>query len=266
MSVVVTWAMVIVGATIGATETARNPPTQTISSSNFKMSSWEDGAATEDYIRASITSIAEAVADECETDDDEDLDVSAKSIDVPEDLDVSEKRRQFSASIAESRRALLPVAERELSQASRDDPYARRDTEESSRATTAGGGSSAARSSGGGSSGARSDSGRSLDMGASGQSLDILGDDDGPGGGQGLLPAYPRRSSSALLPPPPDDDELTLDTRVSLLSSEPLAGMGHGQAALRRVLFAYAMYDGDVGYCQGMNFVTAMFLTFLGEE
>ena len=43
-------------------------------------------------------------------------------------------------------------------------------------------------------------------------------------------------------------------------------GMGHGQDALRRVLHAYSAYDREVGYCQGMNFIAAMFLTFLTEE
>mmetsp|Transcript_39676 Transcript_39676/g.55953 ORF Transcript_39676/g.55953 Transcript_39676/m.55953 type:complete len:479 (+) Transcript_39676:224-1660(+) len=39
-----------------------------------------------------------------------------------------------------------------------------------------------------------------------------------------------------------------------------------GQASLRRVLRAYSVYDKDVGYCQGMNFITGMFLTFMEEE
>ena len=39
-----------------------------------------------------------------------------------------------------------------------------------------------------------------------------------------------------------------------------------GQAALRRVLRAYSVYDPDVGYCQGMNFIAGMFLTFMSEE
>lgn len=39
-----------------------------------------------------------------------------------------------------------------------------------------------------------------------------------------------------------------------------------GQAALRRVLRAYSVYDRDVGYCQGMNFIAGMFLTFMTEE
>ncbi len=36
--------------------------------------------------------------------------------------------------------------------------------------------------------------------------------------------------------------------------------------SLRRVLRAYSQIDPDVGYCQGMNFITAMFLIFLSEE
>mmetsp|Transcript_14405 Transcript_14405/g.16517 ORF Transcript_14405/g.16517 Transcript_14405/m.16517 type:complete len:528 (+) Transcript_14405:264-1847(+) len=39
-----------------------------------------------------------------------------------------------------------------------------------------------------------------------------------------------------------------------------------GQAALRRVLRAYSVYDRDVGYCQGMNFIAGMLLTFMSEE
>lgn len=39
-----------------------------------------------------------------------------------------------------------------------------------------------------------------------------------------------------------------------------------GQAKLRRVLRAYGTYDPEVGYCQGMNFIAAMFITFVSEE
>lgn len=39
-----------------------------------------------------------------------------------------------------------------------------------------------------------------------------------------------------------------------------------GQAALRRVLCAYSYYDREVGYCQGMNFIAAMFITIMTEE
>ncbi|KIY93737.1 TBC1 domain family member 1 [Monoraphidium neglectum] len=38
-----------------------------------------------------------------------------------------------------------------------------------------------------------------------------------------------------------------------------------GQAALRRVLRAYAALDPEVGYCQGMNFVGALLLSYLPE-
>jgi len=58
-----------------------------------------------------------------------------------------------------------------------------------------------------------------------------------------------------------DEDQTT--TSSSQGTSKEL---GHGQAALRRVLRAYSMYDTEVGYCQGMNFIAAMFLTFLSEE
>jgi len=39
-----------------------------------------------------------------------------------------------------------------------------------------------------------------------------------------------------------------------------------GQASLRRVLRAYSLYDPEVGYCQGMNFIAGMFITFVSEE
>jgi len=39
-----------------------------------------------------------------------------------------------------------------------------------------------------------------------------------------------------------------------------------GQASLRRVLKAYSLYDMDIGYCQGMNFIAGMFLTVMSEE
>ena len=39
-----------------------------------------------------------------------------------------------------------------------------------------------------------------------------------------------------------------------------------GQAKLRRVLRAYSVFDPDVGYCQGMNFIAGMFITFVEEE
>lgn len=38
-----------------------------------------------------------------------------------------------------------------------------------------------------------------------------------------------------------------------------------GQASLERVLRAYSIYNPDVGYCQGMNFIAAFLLIFLPE-
>ena len=72
-----------------------------------------------------------------------------------------------------------------------------------------------------------------------------------------------------------DDDDKSLDLldeekdddEVNTKGGEGEAlGLGQGQGSLRRVLRAYSMYDTDVGYCQGMNFIAAMFLTFLSEE
>ena len=42
----------------------------------------------------------------------------------------------------------------------------------------------------------------------------------------------------------------------------------NGQASLRRILKAYSMYDPEIGYCQGMNFIVGMMLitNFTEEE
>lgn len=53
----------------------------------------------------------------------------------------------------------------------------------------------------------------------------------------------------------------TFPNHVMFLDSE-----GSGQMSLYNVLKAYASYDHDVGYCQGMGFVTALLLTFMSEE
>jgi hypothetical protein len=40
----------------------------------------------------------------------------------------------------------------------------------------------------------------------------------------------------------------------------------YGKQTLRRILRAYSVYDREIGYCQGMNFVAGMLLMFLTEE
>ena len=42
--------------------------------------------------------------------------------------------------------------------------------------------------------------------------------------------------------------------------------MKRRQQMLGNVLNAYANYDPSVGYCQGMGFITAMFLMYMTEE
>mmetsp|Transcript_21006 Transcript_21006/g.26574 ORF Transcript_21006/g.26574 Transcript_21006/m.26574 type:complete len:104 (+) Transcript_21006:1322-1633(+) len=39
-----------------------------------------------------------------------------------------------------------------------------------------------------------------------------------------------------------------------------------GRQMLTNVLLAYSMYNPEVGYCQGMGFITAMFLMYMPEE
>ena len=62
-----------------------------------------------------------------------------------------------------------------------------------------------------------------------------------------------------------DDNADVTSTSSKLLGDELLRAKG-GQASLRRVLRAYSLYDTDVGYCQGMNFIAATLITFMEEE
>ncbi len=39
-----------------------------------------------------------------------------------------------------------------------------------------------------------------------------------------------------------------------------------GQQSLMNVLRAYSLHDPEVGYCQGMGFVSALFLSYMPEE
>lgn len=55
-------------------------------------------------------------------------------------------------------------------------------------------------------------------------------------------------------------------TQQTTKDSEAALRLGHGQDALRNILRAYNMYDTTVGYCQGMNYIVAMFLTFLNND
>jgi hypothetical protein len=57
----------------------------------------------------------------------------------------------------------------------------------------------------------------------------------------------------------------SISTSGEIMSAEELCS-NSGPAALRRILYAYSVYDPDVGYCQGMNFIAGLFLTFLPEE
>ena len=69
-----------------------------------------------------------------------------------------------------------------------------------------------------------------------------------------------------------NDDEVSdmiAELEGELMGTPPkksLATAEGGQASLRRVLRAYSCYDREVGYCQGMNFIAGMFLTFTSEE
>jgi hypothetical protein len=55
------------------------------------------------------------------------------------------------------------------------------------------------------------------------------------------------------------------NSKTSPSNTSIFDGIG-GQSRLRRVLKAYSVYDREIGYCQGMNFIAAMFLTLVTEE
>ncbi|GBF87851.1 hypothetical protein Rsub_00563 [Raphidocelis subcapitata] len=59
-------------------------------------------------------------------------------------------------------------------------------------------------------------------------------------------------------------DDIDKDLGRTFPGTRRFAG-AEGQAALRRVLRAYAALDPEVGYCQGMNFVAALLLSYLPE-
>lgn len=48
--------------------------------------------------------------------------------------------------------------------------------------------------------------------------------------------------------------------------ANPFIQSADGQAALRRVLLAFAQHKQDVGYCQGLNYVAALLLLAMGRD
>lgn len=81
------------------------------------------------------------------------------------------------------------------------------------------------------------------------------------------VPTAPTTEKAA--PEPPSAPAVTRGEKKKKqgdTGKEDYAKATGGQASLRRVLRAYSVYDKDVGYCQGMNFIAAMFITFVSEE
>ncbi|KAG9271971.1 TBC1 domain family member 10B-like [Astyanax mexicanus] len=60
------------------------------------------------------------------------------------------------------------------------------------------------------------------------------------------------------------DLQRSFPTHRSLMGDSPEAI--EGQAKLFRVLTAYAKFNPQIGYCQGMSYIAAVFLMLLGEE
>lgn len=55
---------------------------------------------------------------------------------------------------------------------------------------------------------------------------------------------------------------------MNILTEKPLCrfATAEGKEALERVLRAYAAFDTEVNYCQGMNFLAALLLIWLPRE
>ena len=65
-----------------------------------------------------------------------------------------------------------------------------------------------------------------------------------------------------------DDEEwqAAVDIEKDLGEPQQQLPVGAGIAELRRVLLAYALRNPGLGYCQSMNFITAMLLLHMPEE
>jgi hypothetical protein len=57
-----------------------------------------------------------------------------------------------------------------------------------------------------------------------------------------------------------------IETDISRSSDKPLFKTEEGKASLRRILIAYGQRNPEIGYCQGLNIVTATFLLYMEEE
>ncbi|GMI33266.1 hypothetical protein TeGR_g6285, partial [Tetraparma gracilis] len=92
------------------------------------------------------------------------------------------------------------------------------------------------------------------------------------GGVPGLMRANPDKyaillEKSATFVPSRDIRETIMrDINRTFPKHAMFASAGPGQNSLRNVLVAYSLYDEEVGYCQGLGFIAALFLTYMPEE
>jgi len=77
---------------------------------------------------------------------------------------------------------------------------------------------------------------------------------------------YTELCESTHIPSQDIRDTILRDINRTFPRHAMFANEGEGQDSLRRVLVAYSLYDEEVGYCQGLGFITAMFLTYMPEE
>jgi TBC1 domain family member 10 len=88
-------------------------------------------------------------------------------------------------------------------------------------------------------------------------------------GGDVLARRHPSRYRRLLLVAPREDDVAVMNRDLNRTFPRHIQFRdvgGEGQLSLLRVLRAYAVYDKDVGYCQGMAFLAALLLTYMPEE
>jgi hypothetical protein len=84
-------------------------------------------------------------------------------------------------------------------------------------------------------------------------------------GGEGARAAQRYASAVALPCPPEAQADIEKDLARTFPRHRRFASLS-GQRSLGRVLRAYAAFDVDVGYCQGMSFVAALLLMVLESE
>jgi hypothetical protein len=74
-------------------------------------------------------------------------------------------------------------------------------------------------------------------------------------------------SSSTTASAPPDSSSSSNgETEKKNDNSNTASSIPRGEASLRRILYAFALHNPSIGYCQSLNFLGGMMLIFMSEE